>query len=199
MKTKASSHNLFLIVGLGNPGAKYQNTWHNLGFLVLDDLARQYGFPEFQRQKWSDSSVTSQDLADQRIILAKPQTFMNLSGRAVQSLVKSYGPPTTNIVVVHDDADLPQGQIRIAQNRGTAGHKGVDSIVKVLKTRNFIRIRIGARPKNYVAGSKLLEKFVLKRFAPKEEKVVAEVIGKTEKAIAMVWQEGAVEAMMKFN
>ncbi|MBI4359151.1 MAG: aminoacyl-tRNA hydrolase [Candidatus Nealsonbacteria bacterium] len=188
-----------LIVGLGNPGKEYQKTWHSLGFLALDEFARQNGFPDFQPHKWSDSLVSQ----NKEIILAKPQTFMNESGRAVKSLVSNFirqpADQVSNLVVVHDDADLPKGEMRISKDRGTAGHKGIDSIVKALKSKNFVRIRIGVRPANYVPGSKSLDRFVLKKFTKNEERIVTKVIKKTVEAIGTILKDGATESMTRFN
>ncbi len=197
--------NIFLMVGLGNPGKEYQNTWHSLGFLVVDEFAKNNNFPDFRSDKKSNSLISKSLVDGQEILLAKPQTFMNESGKAVKSLINHYqlNKAMTELsrwfIVIHDDADLPKGEIRISENRGTAGHKGIESIVNALKTKNFIRIRLGVRPKNYVPGSKSLARFVLKKFTPDEKKIVAEVMEKTTNAIETILQEGVAEAMARFN
>ena len=167
---------MILIVGLGNPGKKYQDTRHNIGFGVIDKL---------------------QSLNLKKVILAKPKTFMNLSGKAVKSLIKKYKIPTANLWVIHDDIDLPLGKIRIVKNRGAAGHKGVESIIKELGTKNFVRFRIGICPKT--GKPKNPENFVLQKFNKEEKEIIKEVIKKTAKAIEYFLKEGLEKAMNKFN
>jgi PTH1 family peptidyl-tRNA hydrolase len=186
---------MFLIIGLGNPGQKYQNTWHNLGFLVLDEFARENSFPDFRSEKKSNSLVSKREGA----ILAKPQTFMNDSGKAVKELTRRYSLDANQLIIIHDDADLHVGQIRVSKNRGTAGHKGVESIIKALKTKNFTRIRIGSRPNNYVPGSKMLVRFVLKKFTKNDEKFVEETIEKTISVIEMILEGNSAKAMNEYN
>jgi len=167
---------MILIVGLGNPGKKYAKTRHNIGFRVVDEL---------------------KSLNLKRVILVKPKTFMNLSGKAVKSLMTKYKVPPLNLWVIHDDIDLPLGKIRISVGRGAAGHKGVESIIKELGTKNFVRFRIGICPK---AGKpKNIEKFVLQKFNKEEEKIVKEVIKKTAKAIEFSLKAGLEKAMSKYN
>ena len=147
---------MILIVGLGNPGKKYKKTRHNVGWRVIDVL-----------KKSLDSAQ------DKDIILLKPQTYMNKSGKEVKSLITKYKIPISNLWVIHDDIDLPLGTIRISKNIGSAGHKGVQSIIDELRTKNFSRIRIGILPK---AGKpKNVEKFVLEKFTKEEKKIVKKV------------------------
>ncbi|KKW08218.1 MAG: Peptidyl-tRNA hydrolase [Candidatus Kaiserbacteria bacterium GW2011_GWA2_49_19] len=186
---------MFLIVGLGNPGKRYEKTWHSLGFLAVDEFAEKNNFPDFRLDKKSNSLVCQKD----NVILAKPQTFMNKSGLTVKKLIENWKLKIENLIVVHDDADLPKGEIRISKDRGTAGHKGIESIISVFKSRNFIRIRIGVRPANYIPGSKSLDRFVLRKFAKNEEKIVAEVIKKTTEAVEMILKDDAEKAMAEFN
>ena len=151
---------MILIVGLGNLGKKYQNTRHNIGFRVIDALTKtkRRGF-----------------------MLAKPQTFMNNSGKAVKTLVKFYKIKPENLWIIHDDIDLPLGKIKIAKGRGSAGHKGVQSIINELKTKDFNRLRIGICPKT--GKPKNVEKFVLQNFTKEEEKIEKEVVEETIQAI----------------
>ncbi len=167
---------MILIVGLGNPGKKYQDTRHNIGFRALDEL---------------------QSLNLKKVILEKPKTFMNLSGKAVKSLITKYKIPTTNLWVIHDDIDLPLGKIRIVKNRGAAGHKGVESIIKAINSKNFIRLRIGIQPRT--GKPKNVETFVLQKFNKDEEKIVKEVIKKSVKEIEILLREGLEKAMNKLN
>jgi PTH1 family peptidyl-tRNA hydrolase len=167
---------MILVVGLGNSGKKYEKTRHNIGFRVIDQL---------------------QSLNLKKVILTKPQTFMNLSGRAVKSLIKKYKIPIPNLWVIHDDIDLPLGKIKIVKNRGSAGHKGVESIIKELKTKNFVRFRIGICPKT--GKPKNPEKFVLQKFNKEEEKIIKEVIKKTAEAIEFSLKEGLEKAQSTYN
>ena len=153
--------NNILIVGLGNPGKQYEKTRHNVGFLALDTFAKEHGFPEFTLSK-KYSSLTSEGILNQvKVVLAKPQTFMNTSGLAIKSLL-----PKPSLVVVHDDIDIPLGKVKISENRGSAGHKGVDSIIQTLGTKNFTRVRIGIQPAK--GKPKNVEGFVLKSFQKAE-------------------------------
>ncbi len=184
-----------IVVGLGNPGEKYKGTRHNIGFLVIDKFREVNSFPEFKLSKKFSSLVSEGFINSKKIILAKPQTFMNESGRAVKSLISFY--KTKDLFVVHDDIDLTLGKIKIAKGRSSAGHKGVESIIKEIGTKDFIRFRIGVqsereKPKN-------AERFVLQKFKKEEEKVIKEVIKETAKAIELTLKEGIEKAMNKYN
>ena len=150
-----------LIVGLGNPGKKYKNTRHNVGFKAIDEL---------KKQKLEGA------------VLAKPKTFMNQSGRAVREMIRNLKLEIRNLIVVHDDIDLPLGKFKIQKSRGAAGHKGVQSIINELKTKDFWRIRIGICPKT--GKPKNVEKFVLQKFTREEEKTIKEVIKKATSEVA---------------
>lgn len=173
---------MLLIIGLGNPGKKFENTWHNLGFLVIDEFAKNNDFPDFRLDKRLNALVSRKE----NVILAKPQTFMNESGRSVLILNTKYEIQNTNLIVIHDDADLAIGTVKVSKNSGSAGHKGAQSIIDSLETKNFTRIRLGARPKNYIPGSKSLERFVLKKFSKTDQKITSEVIEKTTSAIEKI-------------
>jgi len=153
---------MYLIVGLGNPGKKYEKTRHNVGFLVLDALAKEHGLPEFTPSKKHSSLISEGILHETKALLAKPQTFMNNSGKAVRSL------PKWNLVVMHDDIDIPLGEVRVSENRGAAGHKGVESIIQTLGTKNFTRIRIGIQPARGKPND--VDAFVLQPFLAEEMK-----------------------------
>ena len=144
-KTQGEQKSMFLIVGLGNPGKKYERTRHNVGFMALDALKR---------------------VELPNVILVKPQTFVNNSGKAVKSLTKNYKLKTKNLVVIHDDIDIPLGKIKVSVGHGSAGHKGVDSIIEELGTKNFTRIRVGIQPEK--GKPRDVETFVLKNFTAKE-------------------------------
>jgi PTH1 family peptidyl-tRNA hydrolase len=170
------SVNMLIIVGLGNPGKKYEKTRHNIGSRIIDEL--KY-------------------LKFKNVILAKPKTFMNESGNAVKNLLKNYHLKPNNLITIHDDIDIPLGKIKISAGHGSAGHKGVESIIKKLKSKNFIRFRIGICPK--LGKPKNPEAFVLQNFNKEEEKIVKEVIKKTAEAIEIIIKEGIEKAMNEFN
>jgi len=167
---------MHLIVGLGNPEKKYEKTRHNVGFLALDAFAKEHKFPEFSFAKKHASLISEDILNETKVLLAKPQTFMNNSGKAVRSLLKSHVSNASkwNLVVVHDDIDIPLGKVKISENRGSAGHKGVDSIIQTLETKNFIRVRIGIQPAK--GKPKNVEAFVLKPFSKTELALLQSVI-----------------------
>jgi PTH1 family peptidyl-tRNA hydrolase len=167
---------MILIVGLGNPSKKYQKTRHNVGSRTIDELS---------------------SLNLENVFLVKPTVFMNESGKPVKALLKTYRLKPDNLIVVHDDIDLPVGKIRIVKNRGAAGHRGVGSIIKELRTKNFIRFRVGVCPK---AGKpKNPERFVLQKFHKEEEEIIKEMIKKTAQAIELFLKEGLEKTMNKFN
>jgi len=204
---------MYLIIGLGNPGGKYANTRHNVGFRAVDEFAKKNNLPDFRLVKKFNTEISEGILGQEKIILAKPQIFMNDSGKSVKSLILSNTPMVElisiykNLWVIHDDIDLPLGKIKIVKNRGAAGHKGVESIIKELGTKNFVRFRVGINPnlKCRNQKSKLqfkiqnVEKFVLQKFTKDEEKVAKEAIEKTIEAIEMVIKDSLEKAMSSFN
>lgn len=155
-----------LIVGLGNPGQKYEKTRHNVGFMILDRLSG-----EFKYEKKFDAEVS---VLTDGTILMKPQTFMNLSGEAVNLFADYYKVALENIILVHDEVDLPLGEIRIREGGSSAGHKGVESVIQHLGSEGFLRFRIGV--KNGDLGMIETEDFVLQRFSEEEEEKLQKII-----------------------
>ena len=193
---------MILIIGLGNPGKKYDNTRHNVGFIVVDEFQRKNKFPVFKLSNKFLAETSEENLNGEKIILAKPRTFMNESGKSVKKLVSSSGLKISDLWVIHDDIDLPLGKIRIVKNRGAAGHKGVESIAKTLGTKDFVRFRIGIRPTTIIRGQKTkinVENFVLQKFKKEEEKIIETVIGKAIEAIEFSLKERVEKAMSEFN
>ncbi len=189
---------MILIIGLGNPGIKYKDTRHNIGFMIVDNLqSTSDNFLNWKEEKKTLAEISNGKIGKEKIILAKPQTFMNNSGRAIKKLIYNLQPTINNLWVVHDDIDLPLGEIKIIKNRGAGGHKGVQSIINELKSKNFIRIRIGIRPK--LEKPKNIEKFVLQKFNKEEEEIVEEIIKKTRQAIELIINQGIEKAMNKYN
>jgi len=188
---------MILIIGLGNPGEKYKNTRHNIGFRIIDEFQKKNNFPDFRLGKKFNAEISEEIFDGKKNILAKPQVFMNNSGQSVKKLSTSYKLQATSIFVIHDDIDLPVGKIRISKGSGSAGHKGVESIIKELKTKDFARVRIGIQPINNKV--KNIETFVLQKFSKDEEKILKEVIEKTVEAIELILKEGLERAMNKYN
>lgn len=178
-----------IIVGLGNPGKKFENTRHNVGFTAIDKFAEKNGFSDFELQKKSTSLISEKE----SILLAKPQTFMNESGKAVKKITKNVF--VVNLIVLHDDIDLPIGKIKIVKGRGSAGHKGVESIIKNIGNDNLIRIRIGIAGKSDVKAKKV----VLKKFSEDEQKIINETTDKIANAIDFLIKEGLEKAMNEYN
>jgi len=192
---------MVLIIGLGNPGPEYKNTFHNIGFWAAEILKLKIeSFSDWKNSKKLLAEISQGKINGQKAVLAKPQTFMNNSGRAAKNLVKYYfpgRPAKRRLLVIHDDIDLPLGKIRIVENRGAAGHKGVESIIKELKTKNFIRLRIGIQPKTGKPENP--EKFVLRKFNKEERKKIEKAVEKTAAAAKIVFNQGLEEAMNEFN
>ncbi len=186
-----------IICGLGNPGKKFEKTWHNVGFLALDEFQKRNNFPKFKLVKKFESKISKKKINNEKIILVKPQTFMNNSGRAVKLLIENWKLEIGNLIVVHDDIDLLLGKIKISIGKGSGGHKGVQSIIDELKTKNFIRIRVGICPKS--GKPKNLEKFVLRKIEKRKEKIIKEILKRTCKAIEILLKGNLEKAMQKFN
>ncbi|MCX6759869.1 MAG: aminoacyl-tRNA hydrolase, partial [Candidatus Nealsonbacteria bacterium] len=135
-----------IIIGLGNPGEKYENTWHNIGFMALDEIIRENNFSDFRFEKKFNAEISENSLNGEKIIIAKPQTYMNESGKTVRSIMDFYKLSADDFIIIHDDVDLPVSKIKIYFDRGSAGHKGVQSIFIQTGKENFIRIRMGISP-----------------------------------------------------
>lgn len=188
---------MILIVGLGNPGKKYENTRHNIGKIIVKKFAEIFDFPKFKLNKKLKSEISKNIIDSQEIILGLPATYMNESGSAVKLLVSSIKYQVSSLWVVHDDIDLPLGKIRISQNRSSAGHKGVQSIIDHLGTQNFVRFRIGIKTEKDQKIS--TEKFVLKKFTKNEQKNIKQIIQLTIEALELSIRNGLEKAMNKYN
>jgi len=173
-----------IIIGLGNPGNKYLNTRHNIGFRVIDQFKEKNKFPEFKLSRKFHSLISK----DKKIILAKPQTFMNKSGQAIKALASFY--KTKDLIIIHDDIDLLEGKIKISKSRGSAGHKGIESIIKEIG-KDFIRIRIGIQPEKGKPENP--ERFVLQRFTKETD------IKKAVEAVESLISNGLEKTMNKYN
>jgi PTH1 family peptidyl-tRNA hydrolase len=187
----------FLVVGLGNPGEEYENTPHNLGFMVIDRLAGSHGIRVSRKE--NTSYVGLGETGGKNVALAKPQTYMNLSGPAVRGLLERYELKPDRLIVVYDELDLPWGSMRIRMNGSAAGHNGVKSLIGSLGTSEFTRIRIGIaserEPGNPVKG----EQFVLTPFKRAQKQDVEETVGRAAEAVESIIAEGAAQAMTRYN
>lgn len=186
-----------IIIGLGNPGQNYQNTRHNAGFLVIDEFAAMNNFPAFRPAKKFEALVSEENPNNEKVILAKPQTFMNNSGFTPKKMAAHYKIPLENLIIVHDDIDLPLGTIKIVKNRGSAGHKGVESIIKELGEEDFVRLRIGVLPEK--GKPKKPEKFVLQNFSKNEDNLKKTAIKKSAAALGFLLKNGIEMAMNEYN
>jgi PTH1 family peptidyl-tRNA hydrolase len=186
-----------LIVGLGNPGADYELTRHNVGFMLVDLLAQQAGAPEIKR-KDCRALLGRIEIETERVELVKPQTFMNLSGESVSCLLakNDYRDDKVKLIVISDDLALPFGKIRIRPRGSSGGHNGLKSIAAHLKTEEFIRLRIGIQAQHPIANTR---NFVLERFSKQEQAELADVLKRTADAIRAIIRDGAEKAMAQFN
>ena len=184
-----------LIIGLGNPGIEYQFTPHNLGFLAIDRIANNLGVEIRNRQ--CRALTARAVIAGQPVILAKPETFMNLSGLSVRELVAEYQVDVkSDLIVIYDELDLPLGAIRIRTRGSSAGHNGMESILGALGTDQLLRIRLGIAPERKVTDG---VKFVLTPFRKAQLKVVDEVLDIAAEAVEVILKEGPAAAMNRFN
>ncbi|MBU3957333.1 aminoacyl-tRNA hydrolase [Patescibacteria group bacterium] len=187
-----------LIVGLGNPGEKYEDTKHNLGFVVLDALFQE--LTPVEKTAWKENKKFNSLLAKiGDLILAKPQTFMNASGMAVAKIANFYKIKLTDLWVIHDEIDLPLEEIRIVRGRGAAGHRGVESIIKELGTEDFVRFRLGIGHPGPGSGDKEVERYVLALFGKGEKSKARRMVKKTVKAIQLALNKGLERAMNQFK
>ena len=191
-----------LIVGLGNPGRKYAGSRHNIGFMCLNRFARKHGIRFTRRQ--GKARIGSGEVAGNEVVLARPQTFMNMSGQAVDRLVKKFKVGLEDIIVIYDDLDLPPGTIRIRPGGGSAGHKGIDSIIAYLGSAEFARIRVGIGRPEASEGERTVSEadivdYVLSEFTPIEKRTIRRVVPKVSDAILCLLTEGITEAMNRFN
>jgi len=184
-----------LIVGLGNPGIEYESTPHNLGFLAIDRIANDLGVEVRNRQ--CRALTARAVMADEPVLLAKPETFMNLSGESVRALVaKHEAKPESDLIVIQDELDFPWGTLRIHRQRSSAGHNGIESIIEALGTQDFLRIRIGVAPDRKVEDGR---RYLLSPMRKAQLKVVDEMLDTTAEAVKTILKEGPAAAMNRFN
>jgi peptidyl-tRNA hydrolase, PTH1 family len=186
---------MWLIVGLGNPGRQYEWTRHNCGFMLIDELARRAG--REVRVSECQALTTRAAIGDQEVLLAKPQTFMNLSGAAVSALKEKYLiEESSSVLVLSDDVALPFGKIRIRRDGSAGGHNGLKSIVAKLETNMFPRLRMGIAPDHQVAA---MRDFVLAEFPRRDHDALEQMLARSAQAVEAILTSGIAEAMSKYN
>ena len=184
----------FLIIGLGNPGREYKHNRHNIGFMLVDRLAERLGIT-FSRLE-SRALITKGDYRGQRLVLAKPQTYMNLSGQSAGALVRFYKVSLEHFLVAYDDVDLPFGMLRLRPSGGSAGQKGVISIIERLGSQEFPRLRLGiGRPPERMDAAA----YVLQDFPRHEAEILPQILDRSVEAVLTFVSEGLVTAMNSYN
>ena len=189
-----------LIVGLGNPGRIYAHNRHNAGFRCLNHFARLHSIRFDHRQ--CRARVGIGEVRGEKLLLAKPVTFVNLSGDPVAGLVRKHGIPLNDLLVIYDDLDLPLGKVRLRQSGGSGGHKGMNSIISALESKDFPRIRVGIghpQTEEQSISEDAIVNYVLSDFLPQEEAIIKPVIVKVAEAIDCFLSRGIEAAMSKFN
>ncbi|MCJ7789833.1 MAG: aminoacyl-tRNA hydrolase [Candidatus Atribacteria bacterium] len=186
-----------MVVGLGNPGLQYEFSRHNIGFRIIDNLAREIE-TEFKKVKSYDSLVSRGKLMNHKLILVKPQTYMNLSGKSASKIVSYYRISFQDLLIVYDDLNLELGQIRIRKRGSAGGHKGVESIIQYLNSEDIPRLRIGIG-KPSINSNFDYASYVLSNFNDNEKDKISEVIQLSTEAIKTVIEDGLVKAMRKYN
>jgi len=185
---------MFLVAGLGNPGEEYEHTPHNLGFLTVDRLAERHGIRI--RRKESRALVGTGEIEGRPVMLAKPQTFMNLSGDSIVPLMRKHEGPPERLVLVYDELDLPWMALKIKPKGSAAGHKGMKSVIGSLGTSEFARVRLGIHPGHPVSDG---ADFVLAPFRRAQKKELDELLDFAADAVSSIIAEGVEKAMTKFN
>jgi len=184
-----------LIVGLGNPGIEYQFTPHNMGFLAIDRIAEKHGVRVINRH--CHSLTAKVKVGEVEALLAKPETFMNLSGMAVRELVGKYEvDPAKDLVVLYDELDFPLGTLRIRERGSSAGHNGLESIMGALNTQEFVRVRLGIGPEHKVRDG---AGYVLSQFKKAQYETIDLVLDRAADAVEVILKEGISRAMNRFN
>ena len=192
------------IVALGNPGEEYKNTRHNVGRIVLEEFFKKNDFSEWTLNKKLKALSSEGKIGKEKVLLIEPETFMNKSGLSLQSIITSK-KKAENLIVIHDDLDLPIGKFKISFNKSSGGHRGVESVIKAIKTEAFIRVRIGISPATPSGklkkpkGEKEVGDFILGEFKKSEMETLKKISKKVATALEMIITEGREKAMGEFN
>jgi PTH1 family peptidyl-tRNA hydrolase len=185
---------MYLVAGLGNPGEEYANTPHNLGFRVIDLLAERHSIRVSRKDSKALTGVG--EIEGKAVMLAKPQTYMNLSGTSVAALMEKHSLTPADLILVYDELDLPWGELRIKPRGSAAGHKGPTSVIASLGTQEFVRVRLGINP-----GHEIREgaEYLLAPIMRSQQKETEELVGRGADAVASLIAEGVEKSMTKFN
>lgn len=186
-----------LILGLGNPGKEYEGTRHNAGRSAAEFFAKKIGADDFEFDKKSNSLIAEGRVEKIKFLIALPETFMNKSGSAAGKLIHPK-KDMRDLIVIHDDLDILLGRFKISYGKSSGGHKGVESVMRALKTKNFIRIRIGVSPQNKPAQKEVM-KFIVGKFKPAEAEVFKKVIKKISEALEVMATDSLERTMSEFN
>lgn len=186
---------MILIIGLGNPGKQFEGTRHNVGRAIVGAFQKKTAAPNFVLNKKWGALTSEGGQGKNKFVLLLPETFMNKSGNAVGAAARFYKVKPASIVVIHDDSDIEFRRAKMSFNKSSAGHKGVESIIRALKTEAFWRFRIGIQKKKRVDA----EKLVLQKFSPDEKKIIAKTVKKTIEAFTVLLQETPEAAMNTYN
>ncbi len=196
---------MYIIAGLGNPGEEYENTRHNAGRIVLEHFRIKNNFSDWEHSSKANTLYSKDKIGKHSVELLMPEGFMNNSGKSINYAREKHKVKAENITVVYDDIDLPLGTFKISFNRGSGGHRGVESIIKSVKTKSFIRIRIGVAPTTPLGkmkkpkGEQKILDFLMGEFKPKELGVLKKVSKKVAEALELIVIEGKEKAMGEFN
>ena len=183
-----------VIVGLGNPGKEYENTKHNLGFMFVDYLSKKYNLNEFK--KFKNSKITENIIEGQKVIFAKPQTYMNLSGESVKEAFDFYKIDLDNLIVIYDDIDVEKGNIKIRKTGGAGSHKGMISVVENIQSKNFTRIRVGIGLPEFKSD---MINYVIGKISKEEQEKLGKGTTLAKEGIIEIIKNGVDSAMNKFN
>ena len=194
---------MYYIVGLGNPGVKYEDTRHNVGFLIVDHIVEKVSLPSMVLSSKYVGQVSEGVLEGEEVVLLKPETFMNQSGGAVKKLVPK--GEEKQLIVIYDDVDLALGEIKVSTSRGAGGHNGISSIINSIGSKDFVRIRVGISPKSFWTGKtkrpagEKMSRHVLGKFGKGDMKTVHEVSECAYGALQTILTEGVEKAMNQYN
>lgn len=183
---------MWIIVGLGNPGRRYSKTRHNIGFMVADDIADRYRVELKTRDLYK---IGRGSIEDKEVILVEPLTYMNRSGLAVRDVLKRFSVPPENLIVIHDDIDMETGVLKIKKKGSSGGHRGIESIIESIGTKEFIRVKIGIGRGEGIP----VEDYVLSRFRKDEIPAIKDAINRASNAVVTVLTAGVDRAMNRFN
>lgn len=189
---------MITIIGLGNPGKEYEGTRHNAGRDTAAYVAKKHDFCTFELNKKSNALISEGKISKARVLVALPETFMNKSGAAAVKLIKTK-KENKDLVIIHDDLDMEIGRMKISYGKNSGGHKGVESVMRALKTKKFIRVRIGIKPKKKPTNEKQLINFIVGKFSLAEQPIVKKIQKRAADALETIITDSLERAMSEYN